>query len=325
MAGLGATWTDAGLAVTEREERPVPDGWVRLTVAACGICGGDLHAWRDPARRRTGTVPGHEVAGWFEDRLYAVSPNVTCGLCEFCLSGRSNLCRRGGHGIGLGRDGGIAEYLDAPRRNLYRVDDVVSPVAASLTEPLAVCLRAVRHAQVDVDSRVLVVGAGTLGVLTLLLLRDRVAEVAVTTRYAHQRELVAGSGGTALGEEDWQEWARQARPDAVIETAGGSGDTVGIGISAVRRGGRVVVLGASGRVPVDVGRLMVKEVTLTGSFAYGSGPRGEEFAAAAGLLTRWPGELDRVQTHRFALREVEDAFRCAADKKGGAVKVTVTP
>lgn len=111
----------------------------------------------------------------------------------------------------------------------------------------------------------------------------------------------------------------------MIETAGGSADTVDLGVQAVRRVALVVVLGASGRGLIDIGQLMFKEVTVVGSFAYGSESRREELGAAAGLLTHWPGELDRLQTHRFPLASVEAAFRCAANNSSGAMKVSVMP
>lgn len=330
--GRGAVWAEDGLRVVDRQPGPVADGWARVRVAACGICGGDLHSWRDPSKRRIGTTPGHEIAGTvvtgpddIRGRLCAVSPNVTCGRCEFCLAGTSNLCRRGGYGIGLGRDGGIADYVDCPVENLYPVDESVSPVVASLSEPLAVCYRAVRLAKVDPSSRVMILGGGTLGLLSLILTARMVREVGVTVRYPHQKELVESLGGIALGEGDWQEWAKKTRPDAVIETVGGAGETIETGIRAIRRGGRMVVLGSFGRVPVDIGGLMFKEVTVVGSFAYGWGARGAEFAAAVELLPSRQYDLASLQRDQFKLGSAEDAFRCAADKSTGAVKVTVTP
>ena len=123
---------------------------MRLRVEACGICGSDLHFWHGDLPRPIGTAPGHELVGTvvdgpagLPDVRYAVSPNVTCGTCAFCRSGRSNLCGRAGPGIGLGRNGGLAELVDAPLANLAPIPDGVDPVTASLTEPLAVTVRGV--------------------------------------------------------------------------------------------------------------------------------------------------------------------------------------
>src|ERR1700677_920563 len=106
-----ALWTESGLAVTAGDSTPpLAPGWARLRVDACGICGSDLHIWQGHATRNLGTCPGHEAAGTIlqandhplPDAVFAVSPNVTCGRCDYCITGRPNLCRRGGYGIGLG-------------------------------------------------------------------------------------------------------------------------------------------------------------------------------------------------------------------------------
>jgi threonine dehydrogenase-like Zn-dependent dehydrogenase len=294
----------------------------------------DLYPWREPSRRRIGGVPGHEFAGTvidgpagLADQLYAVSPHVVCGRCEFCVTGSSNLCREGsgsgGKFMGDDRPGGFAESVDAPVENLYPVDRSVSPLVASLSEPLAVCLRASRLAAPEPDSRVLITGAGTLGLLSVLLARDRVSEIGVMARYPRQRALVEQLGATALGEDDWQEWAKKHHPDVVIETAGGSGDTVNIGVRAARRGGRLIIVGLVGSVPVDMGRVTLKELSIVGSFIYRAG-RGAEFAAAVDLLPRWQPELALLQSHQFKLESIREAFRCASDKSTGAIKVSVT-
>src|SRR3990170_4226345 len=103
-----AVWSTEGLDVIDGEPGPLEPGWVRLQVEACGICGSDLHFWHGHLQRPLGTSPGHELLGTvvdgpadLADLRYAVSPNVTCGTCEFCRRGRTNLCGRGGPGLGL--------------------------------------------------------------------------------------------------------------------------------------------------------------------------------------------------------------------------------
>ena len=327
-----ATWTSEALEVTEVEPGPLQPGWVRLRVEACGICGSDLHFWHGDTPRPVGTAPGHEFVGTvvdgppgLADALYAVSPNVTCGTCDFCQAGRTNLCGRGGPGLGLGRDGALAESVDAPLGNLAPVGDV-DPVVASLTEPLAVALRGVSLGDPQPDSRVLVLGAGTIGLCTALIARDRAAAVAVTARYPHQRAVAEALGVTVLAEDEGADWGREHRPDLVVETVGGRADTLPEAIRVGRRGGRIVLLGAfSEPKSVDLYRLMMKELSLVGSFCYGSSGRGPEFAAAAGLVGRWQEELRALTTHQFPLAEVATAFETAGDKSSEAIKVTITP
>lgn len=328
-----AVWTADGLDVTDREPEPLAPGWVRLSVEACGICGSDLHFWHGHLPRPVGTAPGHELAdvvvdgpAGLADVRYAVSPNVSCGACRFCLSGRTNLCGRGGPGLGLGRHGGLAELVDAPLANLAPVPDGVDAVTASLTEPLAVTVRGVGLAQVDPDSRVLVLGAGTIGLCAALVARDRAAAVAITARHAHQRDAAEQLGVTVLDEGQAMAWGKENRPDVVVESVGGAADTLTDAIRVVGRGGRIVVLGSfSEPKAIDLSRLMMKEVALLGSFCYGSGSRESEFATAARLTGRWQQELAGITTHEYGLDDLATAFATADDKSTGAIKVTLRP
>jgi threonine dehydrogenase-like Zn-dependent dehydrogenase len=328
-----AVWTAEGLALEDTELGQVPPGWVRLRVEACGICGSDLHFWHGHLPRPIGTSPGHELVGTvvdgpagLPDALYAVSPNVTCGICGYCRTGRSNLCGRAGPGIGLGRDGGLAEVVDAPLENLARIPEGVDAVTASLTEPLAVTVRGVGLGRVGVDSTVLVLGAGAIGLCAALVARDRARAVAISARHPHQRAAAERLGVSVLGEDEVLAWGKEHRPDVVIESVGGVADTVADALRIVARGGCIVVLGTfSGPRPVDLQRLMMKEASIVGSFCYGAGDREPEFATAARLTGRWRDELGALTTHQRPLEAVAEAFALADDKSSGAIKVTLLP
>ena len=327
-----AVWSEEGLDVVDTEPGPLEPGWVRLRVEACGICGSDLHFWHRHIRPVLGTSPGHELAGTIVDGpgdladvRYAVSPNVTCGTCDFCRAGRTNLCGRGGPGLGLGRHGGLAELIDAPLANLAPIPDGVDAVTASLTEPLAVAVRGVGLARVEPESDVLVLGAGTIGLCAALVARDRAREVAIVARHPHQRAAAERIGVTVLGEDEAVEWGKQHRPEVVIESVGGAADTLRDAVRVVGRGGRIVLLGTfSEPKAIDLQRLMMKEVGLLGSFCYGSRDGEAEFTTAARLTGRWSDELGALTTHQFPLDDVTTAFRTADDKTTGAIKVTLT-
>jgi threonine dehydrogenase-like Zn-dependent dehydrogenase len=223
-----AVWTEAGIEVVEDEPGPLEAGWARLRVEACGICGSDLHFFHGEMRRPLGTSPGHELVGTvvdgpagLPDVRYAVSPNVTCGgTCAFCRSGRTHLCGRGGPGIGLGRHGGLAELVDAPLVNLAPIPDGVDAVTASLTEPLAVAVHGVGLAEVQPDHRVLVLGAGTIGLAAALVARDRADTVAIVARHPHQRAAAERIGVTVLAEDEALPWGKEHRPEVVVESVG---------------------------------------------------------------------------------------------------------
>jgi threonine dehydrogenase-like Zn-dependent dehydrogenase len=327
-----ARWTEDGIEVVEARPPELPDGWVRLRVAACGICGTDLHLYHRAFPVAPGGVPGHEMVGTvldgpagLADALYAVEPRIWCGACELCQSGRRHLCPSG-RILGLGAAGGLAEFVDAPAGTLHRVDPSVPPRLASFAEPLAVSVRAVHLARLGASSRVLVLGGGSIGLVTGLLARDRAREVAVTTRHRHQSEAARHLGLEPLAEARVREWAAAREPDVVIETVGGKADTVDAALRLARRAGRVVVLGVFSQPrPVDLFALMHKELEVVGSNTYGQDRRGGEFAAAVDLLPRLRSELASLQTHAFPLKSVQEGFACAADKRSGAIKVTIEP
>lgn len=327
-----ARWTETGIELGEVEPGRLDPGQVRLRVAACGICGSDLHRYRGELPAAPGSVPGHELVGTpldgpsgLEDRLYAVEPRFWCGRCRHCRSGSRQLCEHGGL-LGVDRAGGLAEQVDAPLASLHPLPAGVELLCASLAEPLAVCVRALHLAAPRADSRVLVLGAGTLGLLAGLLARDRAAQTAITARHPQQRAAARELGLVPLSEDELEAWAAQAEPDVVIETVGGHADTLNDAIRSARPGGRVVLLGMfSTPPPIDGFALVIKELALIGSNTYGTTPRGSEFGAAVELLPRYAGEIGSLQTHQLPLAKLEDAFACAQDKSSGAIKVTVLP
>jgi threonine dehydrogenase-like Zn-dependent dehydrogenase len=326
---LQARWARAGIEVVDAEPGPLAPGWVRLRVAACGICGSDLHRWRGEMVPEPGSVPGHEMVGWLETRaaglepgLYAVEPRWRCGTCPLCRAGKPHLCREGGI-FGVHAPGGLAQWLDVPSYALHALPRDLDPVVASLVEPLAVAVRGAERARISSGERALVLGAGSVGLLCGWVARERRARVAISARHPEQRAAAARLGLEILDEASVREWAALAQPDAVIETVGGTADTLETALEACAPAGRVVVLGLfSAPARIDALALMAKEIELVGSNTYGH-EHGSDFARAIDLLARHAGELAPLQTHRFPLREIEAAFRTAADKRSGALKVVL--
>lgn len=327
-----AQWTSDGIELAEVEPPVLRPGWVRLQVAACGICGTDLHLLRRDVPVLPGTVPGHEIVGTpldgppdLAEALYAVEPRSWCGGCDPCVAGQRHLCPRGTL-LGLTERGGLSDFVDAPREALHRVPGEIDTLTASISEPLAVCVRAVHLARLEASSRVLVLGAGTIGLLSGMLARDHAREVAITARHPHQQAAAKHLGLLALDEGAAQAWALEAAPDVVIETVGGLADTLDEAVSFCRPAGRVVVVGVfAGHRPVNALVLMMKELTLVGSNTYGTDRRGSQFRSAVELLPRYRSEIEALQTHRFPLSSLEQAFECASDKQSGAIKVTIEP
>ena len=324
------------VGLADREIGEPPPGWVRLRVAGAGICGSDLHTYR-----RGGppdAIPGHEVGGVVEavgegvelaaGAKAAVEPVVLCLRCHECLTGNTWHCL---NRVFLGGDGagGMAGAMLAPATSVYPLPERVPAADGSLAEPVAVAVHGVGEAGVRLGSRVVILGAGTVGLVNLLVAkRAGATEVYLTARHPFQTEMARALGATDVFPDG--EAARRALRglpvDAVIETVGGSAPTVAEGIGIVRNRGTVVMLGAfAGDVALPATPLLLKEVRLVGAVCYGRpGPR-TEFGLAVDLLDELLAPLEPLVTHAFPLERAAEAFAVADDKASGSIKVRLLP
>jgi len=195
-----------------------------------------------------------------------------------------------------------------------------------MNEPFGICTRTIHLAELKMDSRVLVLGAGTLGLICGTLARDYAGKVAVTARYPHQADAARKLGIEPVGEADAEEFAKDFEPDVVIESVGGHANTIDQAMRAVRPGGRIVVQGLfSHQPPFDARLLIMKEIRLVGSKFFGMSEHGPVFRAASRLLPRYRDEIHIMQTHLFPLSNIQGAFGAAMDKSAHAIKITVMP
>jgi threonine dehydrogenase-like Zn-dependent dehydrogenase len=178
-------------------------------------------------------------------------------------------------------------------------------------------------------SRVLILGAGTIGLMCAMLLRDRVGEVAITARYPHQREAALKLGASAVFEPesaDLKAWSRSRRPDVVIETVGGSATTMTEAFKTIRGGGTIIALGVfTGYTQINGFRLVNEEVNIIGSVMYGRAGSSSEYGVAVRELAKYRADLPVFLSARFGLAQTAAAFERAADKSQGALKVTILP
>jgi threonine dehydrogenase-like Zn-dependent dehydrogenase len=323
-----AAWSETGFDILDDPSTPLEPGWARLRVEACGICGSDLHVWHGRSPRSIGVTPGHEFVGYLLDAdasapdvRYVASPIVTCGRCRHCLAGQSQRCP---HRVivGAARNGGIAEEVDVPVQNLVPVPEAASGVIAAITEPVAVAVRGLNLASVANDSKVLIAGGGTIGLITAILLRGRCSEVALMARHPHQLAIAEQFGASPIQESDLIERGGDFDPDIIIETIGGQADLSGM-VSIARPGARIVMIGLLDEKPTNLRPLTVKEITLIGSFAYGAGLHGTEFGWAAELVGQHKSELSLLQTDQFSLADAAAAFEATEDKSRGLIKATI--
>jgi len=293
------------------EQVPVPAPQpheVLLRIHACGLCGTDLHLktrghyyWNN----RPMTL-GHEIvaeivslpldsAGELQVGDYVVvDPQIVCGACHFCRRGRLNLCERLEH-LGLSIDGGFAEYLAAPVRNLYRVPPDAPRETLwryALAEPVATCVAGMRLANPQPDETVAIVGLGFFGQVYAQLARLWGVERVIALEPNPARRAVADAIGAAtpLVPDEWQAQPTQAH---VVVDAAGSPDAADWCLRLARKAGRVVVFGYRPEpVQVDWYQILVKELTVVGS-------RSSNHA--------WEYSLQLVHANRLVLDPLIDA------------------
>ncbi|MDX1650503.1 MAG: alcohol dehydrogenase catalytic domain-containing protein, partial [Myxococcota bacterium] len=205
---------DGGALQVDRAALPEPaPGEVRVRVRACGICGSDLHLL-GAGLLPPGRIPGHEFAGRVdavgagvrgvaEGARVAVEPFRSCGRCAECARGGDPLCREAAL-FGVHADGGLAEAVCVPAERCFASEAGLAPEVLALAEPLAVCVHGLRRGALAPGMRVLVLGAGSVGWLSVFAARALGAgEVWVSARHATQARAARDAGATrVLGEDE---------------------------------------------------------------------------------------------------------------------------
>lgn len=322
----------------ETDAPEIPPGWVRVAVGSVGICGSDLHMLHGMMGDRRGITPGHEVAGVVESvgdnvsvatgTRVAVEPIHGCGNCHHCLGGYPQRCKQMML-FGLTTNGGMADLVCVPEHCLHPVENDISMTMAALCEPLAVCLRALRLANMSPGARVGILGAGSVGLVAIVAARALgAAEVYITARHPHQQALANGLGATAaFADRDGAFGAIGGEHlDITVETVGGTADTLVDATQLTRSGGTIAMLGAfDGSPALPAFQFLGKELRLVGSSCYGHEGSESDFASAVRMAGDYQSDLLNLVTHTYKLDEAAEAFATAKDKRTGSIKVHITP
>jgi 2-desacetyl-2-hydroxyethyl bacteriochlorophyllide A dehydrogenase len=314
------------------QDRPHPElapGEVVLKIEAVGICGSDMHAWHghDP-RRKPGLVLGHEFVGSIAESAapgFAVgtrftgNPLITCGVCEYCVQGRNNLCANRTM-VGMTRPGAFAQYMSIPAASLIAMPQDLSYPAAALTEPAATAWHAINltlRALVRPihECRVLVIGGGAIGMLSALLLRHLgVRRVVLAELNALRRKAVSTHAQCQTIDPRIDAPAENGF-DVVIDAVGAKA-TRAQAFAAIKPGGVIMHVGLQDWASeIDMRKLTLAEITLLGTYTYTTADlRATVDALAQGAF----GDLSWVEER--PLVEGQQAFldldqgRCASAK-----------
>jgi L-iditol 2-dehydrogenase len=331
-----AVLTEPGRIVTENRPVPTPrSGDVLVRVSAVGVCGSDTHYYREG---RIGDfvvssplVLGHEASGVIvavgegvsENRIgsrVSVEPQRPDPDSRETRSGHYNLCPHMEFYATPPVDGALCEYVSIGSTFAHDVPDSVSDNAAALFEPLSVAIATARKAGITGGSRVLIAGAGPVGLLTAQVSRAFGAtDIIVSDISPSRRESAARYGATRVLDPT-SESVHDLDVDAFVD-ASGAPRAVQDGMRAVRPAGRVVLVGMGGdEYPIPVSVIQNRELWVTGVFRY-----ADTWPTALELAQTGRVDLDSMVTAHFDLAHVEDALN--HDRTDGSIKavVTVTP
>ena len=322
------------MALEEYPDPQAADGEVVIKIAASGICGSDMHAYfgHDP-RRKPGLVMGHELSGTIcasASPLYkpgqkvTVDPLITCGYCDYCRTGRDNLCENRGM-VGMSRPGDYAEYMAIPAASVVPIPDDMPHEKAVLTEPASTVVHALNFSEARMlrplqEQRVLVIGGGAIGILMALLLTSRgvrhldLAETNPLRRASAAEHLAArviDPVATPPAESSYH----------YVVDAVGRKVTRDMAIHALKPNGVLMHMGLQEwGSEVDMRKITLAELIVLGTYTYSY---ADMQATVQALHDNVFGELGWVEYRPLA--EGPQAFTTLAQQKTAAAKIVLQP
>lgn len=330
------------IRIEEIEVPPLLPTSVLIDTKSSGICGSDIHQyfgmWKQPEVK---VATGHELSGIVVD----AGSNVTdveigdrvcaecfshCGTCIFCQTGFYNLCDNI-HYISSAGPGGFAEYSGLSATSLFKLPDRLSFEEGALVEPLAVAYRSIMQSQLGHNDRVVVLGAGTIGLFSLAVAKSLgIHDVLISAKYEHQARMAEHFGADHIIHIAHQDLRQEAKTrlkdagvDAVIDTIAVE-QTFNDALAIVRKAGTICVVGGfTSPFNVFLGPIVSKELKLVGSSCYSYSGIMKDFNAAIELIATNRIDVTSIVTHRFTLDEISTAFHVAADKTSQSIKVLI--
>ena len=283
------------------EPDPVSNSDVTVKVAACGICGSDMHAYLGHDERRNAPlILGHEAAGEVLDgdmagKRVAINPLVTCGTCDNCLGGRQNLCASRQIISMMPRPGAFAELVTIPQSNIIELPEGMAYETAALTEPMAVSYHAINLAEDALTmpltaANAVVLGGGAIGMGAAHILRSRgCQDVMIAETSELRRGIINDAGKFTSYAPGSSEEPPQSQVDLVIDAYGGERSRQAA-CHLAKPGGAIIHIGlASGAGGLDIRKLTLQEIAFIGTYTY---TMVEFRETLAGLAAGTFGDID---------------------------------
>ncbi len=307
------------------EHELVPDE-VLIRVAACGVCGTDVHIYhgdKGSAQVRPPVILGHELSGVVEkvgggvkrvsigDHV-TVDPNCYCGQCHYCRIGKKQLCSHL-HAIGVNQDGGFAEYCYVPQAQCYKLAPEVPLALGAMAEPLACCLHGIDRAGLRIGDTVCVIGGGAIGLMMVQLAKLAGASTVVLSEPVALRREIGLSVGADYVVDPVRESLKERLSDVlhvegadcVIECAGSAAATAQA-FEAAKRGSCLLLFSvpkAGSTHPLNLEDVYQKELTIVGSMI-----NPDTHLRAVQMINAGRIQLAPLITHRFPVEQVKEAI-----------------
>jgi L-iditol 2-dehydrogenase len=311
---------------------------ILLEVAAVGLCGSDMHYYKDggigSAVIKSPFVPGHEFGGYLCEgsdelglpagALVAVDPNKACGHCAWCHEGHFNLCPNVEFIGAPPFDGAMTQRIWVPKSQVVPLPQGFDALESVMLEPLGVAIHAVDLAKPGLLERVALLGGGPIGLLILQVLKVAGAgEVFLVDPLEHRRDAARKLGADHVGAslDELLAWSKGEGCPLVVE-ATNSPDGFRDAVRAARIGGRLVLVGIPDG---DVYTLPAAEARRRGLKIKFARRMGEVYPRAIDLVAARKVDVASVVSHRVGLDETPGVFRALADNAPGYIKVLIYP
>lgn len=297
----------------------INDSELLVKVAACGICGTDFHIFNGESPSNPPVIIGHEYAGeivsvgknikeFKEGDHIAINPNIHCGYCEFCKKGKINLCKNL-KALGVTVNGGLAQYSIVPPSQAYIIPQDLSFETAAFAEPLSCCIHGIDQANIKIGDTVVILGAGSIGLLMLQLAKINGAASIIVVDPSQEKlniamelgaEYVLDSRSDKM-ESHINELTRFG-PDIVIECSGNK-EAAETAVKLSKRGGKVVLFGLSSFktfIQINLQEIFHKEITIKTSLL-----NPFTFQTAVDLLAQKKISVDKFRINKILLQDSE--------------------
>jgi len=322
-----------------RDDLPKPEvlsNEVLIKVKYCGICGSGIESYESGGMYLPGIVIGHEFSGeiaevgdnvrkWKIGHRVTVNPNVPCYDCYWCNHYQENMCKLSNNGLGTTQNGGMAEYINVKAERLHALPDSMSFKAGATVEPLANCVYAIQQSGLKIGDSVAVIGAGTIGLMTIQALKVAGAGsiYVIEPVESKQKKALELGAEKVLKPNAWNKIVRLTNkigPDHVFDCVG-LPETYMTSMNLVKRGGQITLIGIHAE-PFEMKgfmQLMLKNISMKGVFSFNQ----EVFATSLNLIAESKVNVDPIITKTIKIEEVPAMFKTLANPPHEEINVLV--